>query len=62
MTVPFWTKLPNILIIIDPEALAKQGDNALGSVCPLVRLCVCLSALSRLKCLTFDLDFWCAAD
>ncbi len=54
------------MIIIDREALAKQGDNALGSVRPSVRpsvrlsvrLCVCLSALSRLNRLTFDLDFW----
>ncbi len=46
------------VVIIDREALAKQGDNALGSVGLSVRLCVCLSAFSRLNRLTFDLDFW----
>ena len=41
---------------------AKQGDNALGSVrpcvCLFVCLCVCLSELSCLNHLTYDLDFW----
>ncbi len=37
-----------IVLFIDREALAKQGDNALGSVRPSVRPCVCFSALSRL--------------
>ena len=43
-------------IIIDRVAVAKQGDNALGSVRPSVRLwicvCVCLSELSCLNRLT----------
>ena len=34
---------PKSVVIIDREALAKQGDNALGSVRPSVRLFVCLS-------------------
>ncbi len=49
-------------LVIDREALVKQGDNALGSALPAVRLVcllVCMSALSRLNRLTFDLDFWC---
>ncbi len=36
-------------IFIERVALAKQGDNALGSVCPSVRLFVNLSELSCLK-------------
>ncbi len=39
-------------IFIDRVALAKQGDNVLGSV----HLSVCQCALSRLNRLTFDLD------
>ena len=38
-----------------PRSLAKQGDNALGSVRPSVRPFT-HSCLNRL---TFDLDFWC---
>ena len=36
----------------------SEGDNALGSI----HLSVCLSVLSRLKCMTYDLDFWDGAD
>ncbi len=36
----------------------SEGDNALGSVRPSVRLSVCLSVLSLLNRLTYDLDFW----
>ena len=40
-----------IVIIIDREALAKKGDNALGSVrpsvCPFVCVFVCLSGAQR---------------
>ena len=36
-----------------PRSLAKQGDNALGSVCPSVHA----SALSLLNRLNYDLDF-----
>ena len=39
---------------------AKQGDNALGSVCPsvcpFVGMCACLSEL-RVNRLTYDFDF-----
>ncbi len=52
------------LLFSDRVALAKQGDNALGSIRPSVRLsvrpflgmCVCPSELSYLNCLTYDLD------
>ncbi len=36
----------------------SEGDNALGSVRPSVRPFVCLSVLSRVNRLTYDLDFW----
>ncbi len=36
----------------------SEGDNALGSVRPSVRLFVCLRALSCLNRFTYDLDFW----
>ncbi len=36
----------------------SEGDNVLGSVRPSVRLDVRLSVLSRLNCLTYDLDIW----
>ncbi len=39
-------------MFIDRIALAKQGDNALGTV----RLSVRLFALSWLDCLTYELD------
>ena len=49
------------IFIIDRVALAKQGDNGIGSVRPSVRLFaylfVCLCALSRLNRLTYDLVF-----
>ncbi len=38
-----------------PRSLAKQGDNALGSVRP----SACPSSLSRLNSLTCYLDIWC---
>ncbi len=41
-------------IFIDRLASAKRGDNVLGSAPASVRL----FTLFRLKCLTFDLDFW----
>ena len=41
-------------LIIDRVALAKQGDNRIGSVRPSVSQ----STLSRLNRLTFDLDIW----
>ena len=44
----------NCSFIID--GIAKQGDNALGSVRPSVCPSVCPSALSRLNRLTDDLD------
>ncbi len=64
-----WPSTEKELIFIDRKALAKQGDNSLGhvgsirpSVHPSVLLSVCvfvcLSALSQLNRLTFDLDFW----
>ncbi len=44
-THPFVNMITAKDIFIDREALAKQGDNALGSVrpsvCPSVRLSVC---------------------
>ncbi len=39
----------SFVIIIDRVALAKQGDNALGSVRPCVRVSVRLRALSQLN-------------
>jgi len=37
----------------------SRGDNTFGSVwCVRVCPCICLSALSSLNRLTFDLDFW----
>ena len=44
----------NRAIFIDHVALAKQGDNRIGSV----RLSVRLHALSCLNYLTYDLGFW----
>ncbi len=43
-------------IFIDRVALAKQGDNALGSIRPSVRVSVRLRALSQLNGLTYDID------
>ena len=40
-------------VVIICIALAKQGDNQLGTVAS-----VCLSVLSCLNCLTYGLDFW----
>ncbi len=46
-------------IIIDHKALLKQGDNALGSVRPLVRLSVRLSGhMSVLFCLNGLIYDW----
>ena len=51
---------------IDRIALAKQGDNRIGSVrpsvCLSVRPSVCQSTLSRLNRLTFDLIFCMGVD
>ncbi len=43
-------RLRNLKIVIDRVALAEQGDNALGSICP----CVCPSACT-LTAKPFDL-------
>ncbi len=46
-------------IFIAYIALAKEGNNALGSVRLSVRFSsVCLCALSRLNLLTYDLPLW----
>ena len=44
-------KAVHIPIFIDGVALAKQGDKALGSVCPFVSLCA-LSALPNAERVT----------
>ena len=46
----YWLKVPYFLwyLIIDRVALAKQGDNRIGSVRPSVCVWVCLSELSYL--------------
>ena len=41
-----------------PHSLTKQGDNALCSICPSICPSVHLSPLSRLNCLTYNLDIW----
>ncbi len=43
-------------LIIDREA--REIIDLVASVCPSVRLSVCLRALSRLNRLTYDLDIW----
>ncbi len=42
---------PNAPIIIDQVALAKQGDNEIGSVHVSVGRSICLCMLSGLNCL-----------
>ena len=44
------------MVFIDRVALAKQGDNGIGSVHPSVCPSVRLRALSCLNRLTYDLD------
>ncbi len=39
-----------------PHSLAKQGNNAIGSVCLFVCLPVHLSMLSCLNCLTYNFN------
>ena len=39
------SKLDKLTFFFDREALPKQGDNALGSVCPFVCLLACVSVI-----------------
>ncbi len=57
--VHIWRWFLRTDLIIDRVALAKKGDNALGSVRPSVCPSVCPFTLSCLNRLTFDLDIWC---
>ncbi len=50
-------RMDSVLEFTEYLSTIEQGDNALGSVRLYVRLFVCLSELSSLNRLTFDLDF-----
>ena len=41
LCLDFYCYISKMLCYYRPRSLAKQGDNALGSVRPSVRLCVC---------------------